>query len=171
MDPVLRVHAPGEVFEVDLVDDPDARWHDLERIEGLHAPFHELVAFPVALELQLHVEVERVPGAVVVDLHRMVNDQVDRDQRLDRFGVLAHLAGYPAHRREIGEQRYAGEVLQHDARHHERDFFSAGGVRLPVGELPHMVFCDFLPVAVAQHGLQHDPDRDRIPAFSSAGSE
>ena len=54
------MHAARQVFEVDLVHDADARRHDLEGVEGLHAPLHELVALAVALELQLHVEVERV---------------------------------------------------------------------------------------------------------------
>jgi hypothetical protein len=43
--------------------------HDLERVEGLHAPLHELVALAVARELELHVEVEHVRRAVMVDLH------------------------------------------------------------------------------------------------------
>ena len=85
VDAVLLVHAAREVLQVHLVHDADARGHDLEGVEGLHAPFHELVALFVALEFQLHVEVERVLGAVVVDLDRVVDHQVDRHQRLDHL--------------------------------------------------------------------------------------
>src|SRR5258705_1455303 len=46
-------------------------------------------ALLVALEFELHVEVERFLGAVVVDHHRMVDDQIDRHQRLDGLRVLA----------------------------------------------------------------------------------
>ena len=66
---------------------------DAEGVERLHAPLHELVALEVALELELHVEVERVLRAEVVDHHRVVDDQVDRHQRLDRLRVLAHRLG------------------------------------------------------------------------------
>jgi hypothetical protein len=54
------VHAARQVFEVDLVHDADARRHHAEGVEGLHAPLHELVALAVALELELHVQVQRV---------------------------------------------------------------------------------------------------------------
>ena len=135
VDAVLRVDAAREVLEVDLVDDADAGRHDLERVERLHAPLQELVALAVALELELHVEVERVGAPVVVDLHRVVDDEIDRHQRLDDLRILAHVARDGAHRREVDEQRHAGEVLQHDARDDERDLVGARGLRLPVGEL------------------------------------
>ena len=83
------VHAARQVLEVDLVHDAEAGRHDAEGVEGLHAPLHELVALLVALELELHVQVERLLGAVVVDHHRVVDHQVDRHQRLDRLRVLA----------------------------------------------------------------------------------
>ena len=83
--------AARQVLEVDLVDDAEARRHDAEGVERLHAPLHELVALDVAFELQLHVQVERLLRAEVVDHHRVVDDQVDRHQRLDRLRVLAHL--------------------------------------------------------------------------------
>ena len=49
------VHAAREIFQVDLVNNADAGRDDLEGIEGLHAPLHELIALLVALELQFHV--------------------------------------------------------------------------------------------------------------------
>ena len=145
------------------MDDADARRHDAERVERLHAPFHELVAFVVALELELHVEVERVLRAVVVDHHRVVDDQVHGDQRFDDLGVAAHVAGHVAHRRQVREQRHAGEILQHDAGDDERDFVRALALGRPVGELPHVLFGDLLAVAVAQHRLEHDADGDGQP--------
>ena len=61
VDAVARlVHAARQVLQVDLVHDAEARRHDAEGVERLHAPLHELVALAVALELELHVEVERV---------------------------------------------------------------------------------------------------------------
>src|SRR6185436_17855235 len=51
VDAVLRMYATREIFQIDLMDDADARRHDLERVERLHSPFHELVALRVAAEL------------------------------------------------------------------------------------------------------------------------
>jgi hypothetical protein len=82
------VHAARQVFEVDLVHDAEARRHHAEGVEGLHAPLEELVALAVALELQLHVEVERVLRAVVVDHDRVVHHQIHRHQRFDLLRVV-----------------------------------------------------------------------------------
>src|SRR5690606_925608 len=66
---------PAKVFKVDLVHDPGVRRHDPEVLERFLAPAEEGVAFLVALELDLVVQVERICRAVAVDLHGVVNDQ------------------------------------------------------------------------------------------------
>ncbi len=141
----LLVNAACEVFQVHLVDDADAGRHDLECVERLHAPLHELIALVVALEFQFHVQVERVLFAEVIDLHRVVDDQIDRHQRFDRLRILACALRDAAHRSDVGEQRNAGEVLQHDARHDERNFIGTVGDRFPVRELLDMFDGDLLP--------------------------
>ncbi|MCY1227248.1 hypothetical protein D9M72_395120 [compost metagenome] len=161
VDAVLLVHATGQVFQVDLVHDAEARLHHAEGIERLHAPLHELVALVVALEFQLHVQVQRLLFAEMVDLHRVVDHQVHRHQWLDLLGVLAHLLGDVAHRGQVGQQRHAGKVLQDHTGHHEGNFVGALGVRLPVGKLPDVLFGDLLAVAVSQHRFQHHADRHR----------
>src|SRR5471032_871063 len=155
------VHAARQVFQVDLVDDAEARRHDAEGVEGLHAPFHELVALVVAREFQLHVQVQRAFFTEVIDGDRVVDHQVDRHQRLDLFRVDAHLVGHVAHRGQVGQQRHAGEVLQHDARHYERDLVGAIAGRRPAGQLLDVFFGDLFAVAIAQHRFQHDADRYR----------
>jgi hypothetical protein len=115
--------------------------------------------------------------AEVVDGDRVVDHQVHRHQRLDLLGVLAHLVGDVAHGGQVGQQRHAGEVLQHHAGDDERDLIDALGGGAPVGQLLDVFFGDLLAVAVAQHRFQHDADRHRqardfrAQAFSSAGSE
>jgi hypothetical protein len=68
-----------------------------------------------------------------------------------------------AHRSDVGEERHTREILQHDARHDERDFVGPFGDRLPVRELLDMFDGDLLAVVVAQHRFQHDADRNRQP--------
>ena len=155
------LHAARQIFQIHLMHDADAGRHDLEGVERLHAPFHEFVALGVALEFQLHVQLERVRAVVVIHLHRMIHHQIHRHQRLDDLRVFAHFGSGIAHRGEIDEQRHAGEILQHDARHHERNLFGARRIRLPVGQLAHMRLGDFLAVVIAQHRFQHDADGNR----------
>ena len=135
--------ALGQVFQVDLVDNADARRDDLEGVEGLHAPLEELVAFAVAGELQVEVLLERVTGAGEIHLHRMVHHEVDRHQGLDDLGVLAQLGHRRAHGRQVHQQRHAGEVLQDDPRHHEGDLSGPGFIGLPVGQLENIGFLNF----------------------------
>ncbi len=87
---VLLQHAFRQVFQVDLMDNADARRHHAETIERLRAPLEQLVAGAVALELDLHVELERVVDFAEIYLHRMVYDQINRHKRLDNTGIFAH---------------------------------------------------------------------------------
>src|SRR5471032_964872 len=157
----IFVHAARQVFEVDLVDDAEARSHDAEGVEGLHAPFHELVARVVAREFQLHVQVQRALFAEMVDGDGVVDYQVDWHQRFDFLGVDAHLVGDVAHCGQVSQQWHTGEVLQHDARHYERNLVGTVAGRCPVGQLLDVFFGDFFAIAVTQHGFQHNADRDR----------
>ena len=96
---------PGEVLEVDLVDDPGVRRHHREVLEGPLAPAQEQVALLVALELALGVEAEGVAGAEGVDLDRVVDHQLGRGERVDAGGVAAHLGHRVAHRGEVDDGR------------------------------------------------------------------
>ena len=160
-DPVALQDAAGEVLEVHLVADADARGDDAEGVEGLHAPLEELVALAVALEFEFHVALERVGATGDVDLHRVVDDEVDRHERLDDLRVLAELRNRRAHRGQVDEQRHAGEVLEQDAGDDEGDFLGPFRARLPRGQRANVLLGDLAAVAVAQHGLEHDPDADR----------
>ena len=109
------VYAARQVLQVHLMHNAEARRHHAKCVKRLHAPLHELVALAVALEFELHVQVQRVLFAVVINHHRMINHQINRHQRLDAFGVLAELHRHAAHRRQVRQQRHASEVLQHHA--------------------------------------------------------
>src|SRR2546430_2211621 len=85
--PTLVVqYAEREGLEVDLVHDADAGRHDLEPVEGLHAPLEELVARAVALELDPHVQLDGVGAAGEVDLPPVVGGQIAGHGDLRRGG-------------------------------------------------------------------------------------
>ena len=115
-DAVLHLDDAGQVLEVDLVDDPGRRRHDGEVVEGLLAPLEELVALAVALELALGVELQRRGRAKGINLHRVVNDEVGRHQRVDLLRVSPYLPHRASHRREVDDRGHPGEVLHHHAR-------------------------------------------------------
>ena len=157
----LAEHPFGEVFEVDLVDDADPRRDHSESLERLLAPLQKLVALAVALELHFQIQPERVRRAVEIDLHRMVNHEVHRHERLDDRGVAAERFYRAAHRGKIDEERDSREILQDDPRHHKRDFLLRGGLGIPVRQRLDIFGLNLFPVAVSEDRLEDDPDADR----------
>ena len=85
VDAVLFPHAARQVLEVDLVADAVAGRDDADAGERLLGPFQEGVALAVALELDLHVLAQRVRRVVHVDVDRVIDDEIDRHQRLDAW--------------------------------------------------------------------------------------
>jgi hypothetical protein len=67
----------GEVFEVDLVDDPRLRRHDAEILERRLAPPQECVPFFVAFVLEPRIVEEGETRSEIVHLHRVVDHEFD----------------------------------------------------------------------------------------------
>ena len=82
-------HALGEILEIDLVHDADARWHEAESLEGLLPPFQKFIAFAVAFEFHVHVQAQGRGGSGEIHLHRVIDDEIDRHERLDDFRIAA----------------------------------------------------------------------------------
>ncbi len=161
VDAVFRVHAGREELEVHLVDDAEAGRDDLQPVERAHSPLEEFVARAIAGELDAHVELQRIRDAREVHLHAVVDDQIDGHQRLDELRGLARGLHRVAHRRQIDDQRHAGEVLQEHARDHEGDLFGALGPGLPGSERFHVLLAHALAVEIAQERFEHDAQADR----------
>ena len=140
------------------MDDAGVRRHDEEVVECALAPAQKGVALMVPLELELDVAPDREPGGELVHLHRVVDHELDRDQRVDRLRIPALVAHGVAHRRKVDDAGDAREVLQQDARRSERDLAR----RLRVGD-PAGDGLRFLLGAVAEDVLEQDPERVREP--------
>src|SRR5262249_39600540 len=50
---VTRENSLGQVLEIDLVNDANARWHDLESLKSLHSPLEKLITLTIASKLHL----------------------------------------------------------------------------------------------------------------------
>ena len=163
-----------EVLEVDLVDDAGVGRDDAEVVERVLAPAEERVALPVARELELGVQLGGVALDEVIDLHRVIDDELDRLQRVD-LAAGRRRAGRCRRASPRDRRRgHAGEVLQQHARRHERDLLLRLGRDVPAGERLDVVRVDERAVLAAQQVLEQDLQRVRQPrdagkpAFSSA---
>jgi hypothetical protein len=158
----LPANAGEQMFEVDLVHDAHAGRHDAEGVESLHAPLHELIALVVALELPAHVLLQRLRRAVVVNLHRMIDDQIDRHQRLDaarivprwpapawRIAARSQSSGTPVKSCSTTRATTKGISSLRSA----RGCHCASSTDMPLG--------DPMAIAVAQQRFQHDAQRHR----------
>ena len=152
----LGPHRLRQVLEVDLVADAGAGRHHAEVVEGACAPAQELVALLVALVLDLDVLLEGVGRAEEIDLHGMVDDEVDRHQRVDLGGVAAQPLHGVAHGGKVDDGRHAGEVLHQHAGRPIGDLTRGGLVLQPLDHGADVVGLDAAAVLVAQQVLdQH----------------
>ena len=113
-----------QIFEIHLMADAGAGRHDAEILERLLAPFQEPVALAVAGIFEIHILLQRLVGAELVDNHRMVDDQVDRHQRIDLLRIAAQRLHRIAHGGKIHHRRNAGEILHQYAGRAEGDFLA-----------------------------------------------
>ena len=150
-----------QVLEVDLMADARARRHHPEVVEGARAPAQELVALLVALVLDLDVLLEGVGGAEVVDLHGVVDDEVDGNQRIDLGGIAAQALHGVAHGGEVDDRRHAGEVLHQHASRAVGDLPGGGLVLEPLDHGADIVGLDRAAVLEAQQVLDQHLERER----------
>ena len=153
-------HAFREILKVHLVHDADAGRHYAESFECLLAPFEELVALAVALEFHVEVELECIGGAVEINLHRVIDNEIDRHEGLDDGWVAAEAFHSGAHGGEVHQKWHAGEVLKDNTGHNEGNFLLGGSLRIPVRERLDITRLDFFSITVAEHGFENDADAD-----------
>ena len=91
------MHTATQVLQIDLMHNADAWGNDFEFFEGLHPPFEKLIAFGIALKLFVHIEVQCLLRALIIDHHRMVNHQIDGYEWFYPFGVKSHGCSGGAH--------------------------------------------------------------------------
>jgi hypothetical protein len=120
-EPVTRLDDAREILEIHLVTDAGVRGNDLEVVEGGLPPAKERVPLAVPLELQLDVPSDRETRRELVDLHRVIDDELDRDLRVDPLGVAALVVHRLPHSGKVDDARHAGEILEQDTRRREGD--------------------------------------------------
>ena len=142
--------------------DPRARRHHAEIIKSVLAPTQEFVPFFVTDKFEFDIQVERVAAGKMIDLHRMVDHQVGRHQRVNLFRIAPQsLHGRP-HRRQINHRRHTRKILQHDPRRLKRHLDRRRPFRVgPTGQRLHIVLSNDIPVAIPQARFEQHANRKR----------
>ena len=153
-----REHHWREIFEIHLMHDSGVGRHHAEVVERALPPTQEQVALLVAFEFELRVGRERRSAAERIDLHRMIDHEIDRLQRTDFRRITAEPFDRIAHHCEVCDHRHSGEILQQHARRHERHFALAALAR-PAGERLDLSGRHDHPVLAPEHVLDHHLDR------------
>src|SRR5690606_21484104 len=146
---LLAQHTLGQVLEVHLVHYAGGGRHHAEVLEGRLAPAKDLVALVVAVELDLGVAEQRQGAVVLVDLDRMIDDEVDGHLGVDKRRVTAHALHGTAQGCQVDHGWDAREVLQDDASRHERDLFVRNGSSVVGRHAPDVVGGHDVTVLVA----------------------
>ena len=154
-------HDLSEIFQIDLVADARARRHHTEVLERLLAPAEEGIALAVACHLQRDVLPEGLGRAEMVDHHRMVDDEIDRRERIDAAGIAAEGGHGGAHRGEVHHRRHAGEVLHQHAGRPVGDLAPAAPVGHPVADSADILDADAAAVLEAEQVLQQHLEGER----------
>jgi hypothetical protein len=90
-----------------------------------------------------------------IDLHGMIDHQIHGHERFNHFWIPAQARHGGTHRRQIDQERNAGEILQNNACYDERDLLCPFGLRIPLRQLADALLRNFLAVAVAQDRFEH----------------
>ena len=154
---------PAQSLEVDLVTDAHPGWHHGEVMKRLLRPAQQGVALAVARVLTLDVARVGAQRTEGIHLDRVVDNEVDLDQRIDSTGVLPGALHRGSHGSQVDDRRYTGEILQQDARGQIRQL---GVVRRglgPAGQGPQAGVTHLAGLGLSQQAFEQDLDRHRQP--------
>jgi hypothetical protein len=108
----------------------------------------------------LGVDQQRRFAAVFIDLHRMVDHQVDRLEWVDPLRAAAEPRDGVAHRGEVDHRRHAGEVLEEDPARSKCDLLLCLVGGAPGGECGDVLRLHEGVVLVAQEVLEQHLQAD-----------
>ncbi len=110
-----------------------ARGNDSKILKRLLSPTQKYVALSVTLIFDIGIKSKSAVGAELIDLNRMVNDEIDGNERINFVRRAAELLHGVAHGGQVDDRGHAGEILHEHARGSKSNFFFFGarGRRAP----------------------------------------
>ena len=100
-----------KIFQIYLMADARIGWHDREVFKRLLAPFQEAITLAIALIFEIDILFESLCGAEFVHNHRMVDDEINRNKRINLLRVAAQIFHGIAHGGQINHCRNARKIL------------------------------------------------------------
>jgi hypothetical protein len=158
-----------QILEIDLMNDAGVRRNDAEVLERLLTPAEKCVALLVAFEFAIRIDEERRLGTVLVDLHRMVDDEIDGLEWIDLLRVAAEPGERVAHCGEVDDGGNAGEILEEHAGCAERDFLLDAAFDVPLCQGFDVRRLDELSVLVSEEVLEEDLETEGKAGGVAAG--
>ena len=151
-------HDTGQILQVHLVNNAGRGRNHPEIIEGVRSPAQEFVALSIALEFTLGVDQEGCQGSVFIYLHRVIDNQVDRNQRIDLLRITTEPGRGASQGGQVDDCRHSGEILHDDAGGLEGNLPAAGVAPAPGRQAQHILLAHLKAIALTQGGLQEDLD-------------
>jgi hypothetical protein len=143
------------------MDDTRVWWNDAKILKRLLPPAKKLIPLPVAIELLLGVDQERGIGAIFIDLNGVIDDQVDRLERIDTFRGATEPDDRVAHGGEIDDGGNTGEVLEEHPAGAKRNLLLGLAADVPSRKRFDVGPLDECVILVAQEILEEDAQGDR----------
>lgn len=140
------------------MDNTGAGRYNLEVVESLGAPLEELESLAVTLELELFIFFGGTGNTSGIDLHRVINDQVDWHEGVNLGRVTSKALHSVTHGSEIHNSWYTSEVLQDDSGGAEGNLSIVLRRLLPVEDGFDVLLLDGEVVAVTDGTLEKDAD-------------
>ena len=137
------------------------RRHHPETLKRIGTPAQKLVALPIALKLDLSISPQRIRICKTIDLHRMIHNQIHRNQRLNPIWITTHTPHCRTQRRQIHQRRHTRKILQHHPRGLKRYLYGIGISRIPIRQRPDIFFTHLIPIQISQRRLEQHAHRKR----------
>ena len=99
----------------------------------------------------------------MIHLHRVVDHEIARRQRIDPFRIAAEPLHRLAHDREIHHGRHAREILRQNPRRHEGDFLFLLCFGIPIRQRFDVARAHVMVVFLSEQVFQQDFQRNRQP--------
>lgn len=112
-------------------------------------PLEEFETFVVSSEFDFFVLFEGLEISGDISLDGVIDDQIDRAERVDLVGVTTKTHHSVSHSGEVDDGGHTGEVLKNDTGGLEGNFDLLGGVLLPGQNLLNISLLDVEFIAVS----------------------
>ena len=139
------------------------RRHHPETLKRIRTPAQKLIPFPIALKLDLCISAQRIRICKTIHLHRMIHNQIHRNQRLNPTYIAPHASHSRTQRRQIHQRRHTRKILQHHPRGLKRYLYRIGIGRMPIRQRPHIFLPHLIPIQISQRRLEQHPHGKRQP--------